>query len=54
MILDEGHIIGAEGDEDGLLVDGFGFEPEGHFVGPVKHVLVQHIQVGVVLNRSIH
>ncbi len=52
-VVDEGWLVVAEGDEDGLLVDYVGSESEGELVGSVQHVLVEEAKVGVVSNGGI-
>ena len=39
-LLEEGGTVIAQWDEDSLLVDDFGLEPEGHRICPVENIFV--------------
>ena len=43
MLLEEVEVVKAQGDEDGLFIDGLGLESEGHFVGAMEDILVHQV-----------
>lgn len=54
IILNKSKVIGAKWDENGLLVDCFGLESKRHLIRPVENILIEHIQIGIVFDRSVH
>lgn len=50
-ILDEGRLVVAKRNENGLLVQWLWLKAERHVVGPVKEVLVEGGEVRVIADR---
>ena len=52
-VLNEGGIVEAEGDEDGLFVGDFRLEPEGHAISAMEDILIEDIEVAVVADGGV-